>query len=433
MDIKSYIENKISEKDICTSIFGSENWFSFPLLKGEQVIVYISSTKRSKSIAFHVRWSNQKKLKGETAQIEWGNSNIIDCKLPIGQSRGLISKQYITRYKVDVKLDTLAELLNSELVVFTVGSFSESLLFCSDMIDLLYYLAYCSGADSLPESLRDMLYRDFNEYQNQEKEFEKWREKVRLQREKEKEEKVRREIIRLAKDFVQALWSYLNNNKYEGLDLIVRTEFKGDPNGYFIIYNDYKRSDYIKLLNNDQDKINKVLDSLRERGLIDYNLVDRKYKLTLPYFYCHCPLQQLYDVIDGKITINQLPTKPVHNLSSTNNTTNQTSGPVQKLNSPDNTSNKNISQTNDGCYIATCVYGSYDCPEVWTFRRYRDQVLRSSIIGIVFIKIYYATSPTLVKWFGGMKTFRTFNRKILDKLVSILNNKGFENKPYKDR
>ena len=404
MDIKSYIENKISEKDICTSIFGSENWFSFPLLKGEQVIVYISSTKRSKSIALHVRWSTQKKLKGETAQIEWGNSNIIDCKLPIGQSRGLISKQYITRYKVDVKLDTLAELLNNELVVFTVGSFSESLLFCSDMKDLLCYLAYCSGTDSLPESLRDMLYRDFNEYQNQEKELEKWREKMRLQREKEKEEKVRREIIMLAKDLVQRLWSYLNKNKYEGLDLIISANFT--------VYN---RNDYIKHLFYDQDKLNKVLDSLRERGLIDYNLVDREYKLTLPYFYSHCSLQQLYDVIDGKITINQLPTKPVQNLSSTNNT-----------------SNKNISQTNNGCYIATCVYGSYDCPEVWTFRRYRDQVLRSSIIGIVFIKIYYAASPTLVKWFGGMKTFRTFNRKILDKLVSILNKKGFENKPYID-
>ncbi len=29
----------------------------------------------------------------------------------------------------------------------------------------------------------------------------------------------------------------------------------------------------------------------------------------------------------------------------------------------------------NGCYIATCVYGSYDCPEVWTLRRFRDDVL----------------------------------------------------------
>ena len=27
-----------------------------------------------------------------------------------------------------------------------------------------------------------------------------------------------------------------------------------------------------------------------------------------------------------------------------------------------------------GCYIATCVYGSYDCPQVWILRRYRDEI-----------------------------------------------------------
>lgn len=28
-----------------------------------------------------------------------------------------------------------------------------------------------------------------------------------------------------------------------------------------------------------------------------------------------------------------------------------------------------------GCYVATAVYGSYDCPEVWTLRRFRDERL----------------------------------------------------------
>ena len=27
-----------------------------------------------------------------------------------------------------------------------------------------------------------------------------------------------------------------------------------------------------------------------------------------------------------------------------------------------------------GCYIATAVYGSYDCPQVWTLRRYRSHI-----------------------------------------------------------
>ena len=58
-----------------------------------------------------------------------------------------------------------------------------------------------------------------------------------------------------------------------------------------------------------------------------------------------------------------------------------------------------------GCYIATCVYGSYDCPQVWTLRRYRDNTLGSTWYGRTFIRTYYAISPTLVKWFGKTKWF----------------------------
>ena len=32
-----------------------------------------------------------------------------------------------------------------------------------------------------------------------------------------------------------------------------------------------------------------------------------------------------------------------------------------------------------GCYIATSIYGSYDCLEVWTLRRYRDYKLSKKI------------------------------------------------------
>lgn len=58
------------------------------------------------------------------------------------------------------------------------------------------------------------------------------------------------------------------------------------------------------------------------------------------------------------------------------------------------------SPSSGGCYVATCVYGSYDCPKVWTLRRFRDNVLAKSIDGRAFIRTYYAISPTLVRWFG---------------------------------
>ena len=51
----------------------------------------------------------------------------------------------------------------------------------------------------------------------------------------------------------------------------------------------------------------------------------------------------------------------------------------------------------NGCYVATAVYGSYDCPEVWVLRRYRDFTLAHSWYGRAFIRAYYAISPKLVK------------------------------------
>ena len=86
-----------------------------------------------------------------------------------------------------------------------------------------------------------------------------------------------------------------------------------------------------------------------------------------------------------------------------------------------------------GCYVATCVYGSYDCPEVWTLRRYRDNTLASTWYGRAFIHIYYAISPTLVKWFGKTKWFKKMWKGKLDRMVAKLQAEGVENTPYNDK
>ncbi len=112
--------------------------------------------------------------------------------------------------------------------------------------------------------------------------------------------------------------------------------------------------------------------------------------------------EQAQDIIDGKLSINDI------------------------------TKSNKSETTKKGCYIATCIYGSYDCPEVWTLRRYRDQVLRKSAAGRLFIRVYYATSPTLVRWFGDIALFRSINRNILDKWISTLRIKGFSGAPYRD-
>lgn len=85
-----------------------------------------------------------------------------------------------------------------------------------------------------------------------------------------------------------------------------------------------------------------------------------------------------------------------------------------------------------GCYVATAVYGSYDCPQVWTLRRYRDYDLASTWHGRLFIRVYYAASPAIVRRFGRSRWFNTFWRSMLDRMVSHLSNKGYESTPYED-
>lgn len=86
-----------------------------------------------------------------------------------------------------------------------------------------------------------------------------------------------------------------------------------------------------------------------------------------------------------------------------------------------------------GCYVATAVYGSYDCPEVWTLRRFRDFALAETWYGRVFIHTYYAISPTIVKWFGSSHWFKALWHKPLDKLVKRLQAQGVESTPYQDK
>lgn len=96
-------------------------------------------------------------------------------------------------------------------------------------------------------------------------------------------------------------------------------------------------------------------------------------------------------------------------------------------------SNSTTSTKSGGCYVATAVYGSYDCPEVWVLRRYRDYSLASTVRGRAFIKLYYFISPFIVRRFGTTKWFNKFFRKRLNKFVLKLSDLGFSDTPYNDK
>jgi hypothetical protein len=75
-----------------------------------------------------------------------------------------------------------------------------------------------------------------------------------------------------------------------------------------------------------------------------------------------------------------------------------------------------------GCFIATAVYGSVDANEVQQFYFIRDNFLIKSSGGRLFIKFYYAVSPTLAKWIDNKPKIKSFTRKyILDKILSRFN------------
>ena len=92
-----------------------------------------------------------------------------------------------------------------------------------------------------------------------------------------------------------------------------------------------------------------------------------------------------------------------------------------------------IEQPKEGCYIATAIYGSYDCPQVWTLRRFRDMKLAKSSLGRFFIKFYYMISPTIVKWFGDNQLFNRIGKYWLDAWVSKLNEKEYDDTSYTDK
>ncbi len=86
-----------------------------------------------------------------------------------------------------------------------------------------------------------------------------------------------------------------------------------------------------------------------------------------------------------------------------------------------------------GCYIATAIYGSYDCPQVWILRRFRDQYLLKTIVGTLFVKFYYSVSPSLVKKFGKSNWFNRICSIPIECLVKMLRANGVSGAPYRDR
>lgn len=100
------------------------------------------------------------------------------------------------------------------------------------------------------------------------------------------------------------------------------------------------------------------------------------------------------------------------------------SQPSKSSDVEDTDTHEAIPEKKEGCYIATAVYGSYNAPEVITLRRFRDETLKKSFLGRLFIKVYYRLSPPVANRLKNAHSINKAVRKILDKWVNRLNEKN---------
>lgn len=78
------------------------------------------------------------------------------------------------------------------------------------------------------------------------------------------------------------------------------------------------------------------------------------------------------------------------------------------------------SSGSSGCYIATMAYGDYDHPQVMELRKFRDEFLNKSVLGRIFIRLYYKYSPLLVQRLEDKPKTNDIIRTLLDQLIKII-------------
>lgn len=79
------------------------------------------------------------------------------------------------------------------------------------------------------------------------------------------------------------------------------------------------------------------------------------------------------------------------------------------------------SNNNSNCFIATACYKDLYSEEVIAFRKFRDEVLKTSMLGRIFIKVYYTLSPLVFEFIYKNHKVSSIIKKGLDKVYKYLN------------
>ena len=72
------------------------------------------------------------------------------------------------------------------------------------------------------------------------------------------------------------------------------------------------------------------------------------------------------------------------------------------------------------CFIATAAFGTPFAEEIDILRKFRDEKLKSSFIGIAFVKVYYKISPPIAKIISKHRFLKRLARGILKPVVKFI-------------
>jgi hypothetical protein len=155
-------------------------------------------------------------------------------------------------------------------------------------------------------------------------------------------------------------------------------------------------------------------------GQPQFHMVDGRMQMKLPKYISLSGLatiiSEAYSATTSMESMDMYP-----NLRQQFLTNKNTIGSIKSQISAANrtvSSSSSSRSSGSGCYIATMVYGDYDHPKVMVLRNYRDEVLLSSIIGRIFVRLYYSISPWLVKILKNNNPTNTFIRKVLNRIIN---------------
>lgn len=81
--------------------------------------------------------------------------------------------------------------------------------------------------------------------------------------------------------------------------------------------------------------------------------------------------------------------------------------------------NQSLSQKS-ACFIATAAYDSPMATEVVVLREYRNRYLQNTILGKMFVDLYYHISPPIAKTISKSKVLKTITKLLLKPVISLI-------------